>query len=186
MTLHVNEFRVIIAGSREFSDYELLKKNKPYTDLSHTIIIFICTFDPFGKNLGKYTFKNICQENKDVYLRDEAEKIFFNAKGMQDNLTNEQKAFLNFVAGKGATDKFTKNLEAQVKYIKSDSKKKVEYMTWKQELIEQKNEGILEANKNMVVKLLKRGKMTLQEIAEDCAMSVEQIREIAKANKIAI
>ena len=38
----------------------------------------------------------------------------------------------------------------------------------------------------MVVKLLKRGKMTLQEIAEDCAMSVEQIREIAKANKIAI
>ena len=59
-------------------------------------------------------------------------------------------------------------------------------MTWKQELIEQKNEGILEANKNMVVKLLKRGKMTLQEIAEDCAMSVEQIREIAKANKIAI
>lgn len=167
-------------------DYELLKKNKPYTDLSHTIIIFICTFDPFGKNLGKYTFKNICKENKDVYLGDESEKIFFNAKGMQDNLTNEQKAFLNFVAGKGATDRFTKNLEAQVKYVKSDSKKKVEYMTWKQELIEQKNEGILEANKNMVVKLLKRGKMTLQEIAEDCAMSVEQIREIAKANKIAI
>ena len=26
MTLHVNEFRVIIAGSREFSDYELLKR----------------------------------------------------------------------------------------------------------------------------------------------------------------
>ena len=30
MTLHVNEFRVIIAGSREFSDYELLKKTCDY------------------------------------------------------------------------------------------------------------------------------------------------------------
>ncbi|MDO4988251.1 MAG: Rpn family recombination-promoting nuclease/putative transposase, partial [Synergistes sp.] len=40
-------------------DGDALRKGAFYRDLRKSIIIFICTFDPFGENLGKYTFNNI-------------------------------------------------------------------------------------------------------------------------------
>lgn len=183
-------------------DYELLKKNEPYTNLKRTIIIFICTFDPFDRGLGRYTFRSTCQEDKSLNLRDESDKIFFNASGSRTNLTDQQRAFLDYVAGKGATDDFTKEIEAEVEYVKSDSRKKVDYMTWAQEMLDYKyfarmegreegrmeglEEGRKEANNDTAVRMLKRGKMSVQEIAEDCGISEEQVRKIAQENEISI
>lgn len=122
-------------------DYELLHKGQSYSTLGRTIIIFICTFDPFKAGLSKYTFRNTCEEDSGVQLGDETEKIFFNATGNHEGLTDAQKQFLNYVAGKGAGDDFTRQLDERVKEIKMDQKKKVDYMTWKQEIIEQREEA---------------------------------------------
>lgn len=104
-------------------------------------LIFICTFDPFKAGLSKYTFRNICEEDSGVQLGDETEKIFFNATGNHEGLTEAQKQFLNYVAGKGAGDDFTRQLDERVREIKMDQKKKVDYMTWKQEIIEQREDA---------------------------------------------
>ena len=40
-------------------------------------VIFICTFDPFGKSLYRYSFRNVCREDGTLELRDEAYKLFF-------------------------------------------------------------------------------------------------------------
>ena len=43
-------------------DTDHLKKKQSYRSLPETDILFICTFDPFGKGLPKYTFRNKCEE----------------------------------------------------------------------------------------------------------------------------
>lgn len=51
---------------------------KPGDDFDHLLpgyVIFICTFDPFGHGLYRYTFENICWE-QNFPLNDGATKIF--------------------------------------------------------------------------------------------------------------
>lgn len=48
-------------------------------------------------------------------------KIFFNAVVNHEGLTEAQKLFLNYVAGKGAGDDFTRKLDERVREIKMDN-----------------------------------------------------------------
>ena len=76
-------------------DLNNLKKGKAYDELKNSYVIFICTFDPFGKNLSKYTFENICRENTDLYLKDGAYKVFLNSEAHETAKSENLKAFLN-------------------------------------------------------------------------------------------
>lgn len=44
-------------------DDDALKKGELYSKLRQTIIIFICTFDPFNRNFSRYTFSSRCHED---------------------------------------------------------------------------------------------------------------------------
>ena len=63
-------------------DVNVLKKGQPYNELKKSIIIFICKYDPFGKNLLRYTFSNLCKENPSISLNDDSSKLFINTKGL--------------------------------------------------------------------------------------------------------
>ena len=41
-------------------------------------MLFLCTFDPFGRGYDKYSFQNLCKEDRELYLKDGTEKIFDN------------------------------------------------------------------------------------------------------------
>lgn len=60
-------------------DIDSLLKGESYSELKESIIIFICTFDPFGENLPCYTFKNLCIENIQLELNDQAIKKIYNS-----------------------------------------------------------------------------------------------------------
>lgn len=42
-------------------DMELLQNGKGYEELPSNYVLFICDFDPFGKNLYRYTFDMNCK-----------------------------------------------------------------------------------------------------------------------------
>lgn len=78
-------------------DIAALKPGEDYNDMKPGYIIFICTFDPFGKGLYKYTFENRCLET-DMPLGDKTMKIFFNTKGINpEEVSEELLAFLAYV-----------------------------------------------------------------------------------------
>ena len=54
-----------------------IRKGQKYKDLKRSIIIFICTYDPFGKGIGRYTFEEVCQEYTDIILDDGITKIIY-------------------------------------------------------------------------------------------------------------
>lgn len=110
-------------------DLNAIEKGADYSELPQSFVIFICTFDAFGKGRWRYTFENMCKEDNDVLLEDGTAKIFFNTDGTKGNISEDTKNILKFIANNTAEDDFTKKLEQEVQKIKENKEWQVEYMT---------------------------------------------------------
>ena len=49
-------------------DLNILNRGEDYASLRRSFVIFICTYDPFGKGRWVYTFENRCREDQDIAL----------------------------------------------------------------------------------------------------------------------
>ena len=127
-------------------DGDILKKGEAYENLKKSFVIFICKFDPFDKNYGRYTFNHWCDENKSVGLGDEATKILLNTKGDMQGMSKELKAFLSYIETGKPADAYTAELDNTVNVLKKDEGVRAMFMTWEQVKIESaakgKREGI--------------------------------------------
>ena len=110
-------------------DLQLIDKGQLYDELKRSYVIFICPFDLYGKGRHIYTFENICKEDGSISMGDEAVKIFLNAKGTLDDVSDELKAFLDYVAGKKPKDAYVERLEEAVKEARKNREWRHEYMT---------------------------------------------------------
>ena len=108
---------------------ETLRESGNYNDLPDAYVIFICTFDPFGKGRHIYSFQNYCTEDKDIALGDGAYTVFLNTKGTEKDVSPELKRFLDFV-GKNevSEDTFIEKLDEKVKEAKANTEWRREYM----------------------------------------------------------
>ena len=110
-------------------DADSLLKGTDYEDLPRTIIIFICTTDPFKLGLPKYTFRTTCAESDMLNLDDNAEKIIYNASKYEGVEDKDLRAFLKFVSENRTSDSFTEKLMARIGGIKADEIFRKEYMS---------------------------------------------------------
>ena len=110
-------------------DLQLIDRGETYKKLNRSFVIFICLKDIFGKGRHIYTFENICKEDKTLHLEDGTAKIFLNADSQMDDVSEELKAFLNYVAGKETTDAYVEELEEAVNEAKKNREWRHEYMT---------------------------------------------------------
>ena len=125
-------------------DLNLIEKGSPYKELKKTYIIFICLENPFkesGKNLPIYTFENICLQDNEIKLKDDAYKVIINAAGDRDNLSDNMCAFLDYLQGKDAESKLTKAIETSVDKAIERSDWRVEYMTLNAKIMEERAEA---------------------------------------------
>lgn len=65
------------------TDIRIHSPGEDFNDLKPGYVIFICTFDPFGKGLYRYTFEERCPECE-LPLGDGTRKIFLSTKGKND------------------------------------------------------------------------------------------------------
>ena len=71
-------------------------------------------FDLFGLGRHIYTFKNFCQEDKNLSLGDDTTKVFLNATGTMDDVKGDLKAFLEYIAGEVPDNDFVQALDSAV------------------------------------------------------------------------
>ncbi|MCM1399325.1 MAG: Rpn family recombination-promoting nuclease/putative transposase [Clostridium sp.] len=163
-------------------DLNILEKGGDYQDLKRSFVIFICTFDLFGKGRHIYTFENRCLQDYDIGLGDETTKIILNTKGTMDDVTPEMKRLLNYIDGQAASDAFTKELETAVKSVRSKEKWRIEYMTlemhYREKYEEGVEDGLEQGAKQLAIKMLKAGKLSVAEISEYSGLTIEQITEL--------
>ena len=109
-------------------DLNLIEKGFPYTALNTSYVIFICTFDPFGKGKYQYTFRALCQEDTSYALEDGTMRIFFNTKGNLEEAPDELRELLQYIETNQPENTFTKQLDHEVECAKKNEKWRREYM----------------------------------------------------------
>ena len=131
---------------QDLIDINLLEKGSDYSELKNGIVIFICSFDVFGKGRHLYTFQNQCLQDISITLGDGTTKIFLNTKGTMDDIPVPLRNFLNYIDAGVITDDFTEELENAVIDVRKDKRWSKLIMTVEQLI---KDEGKLAKKEGM-------------------------------------
>ena len=166
-------------------DVDLLKSGQQYKELKTTYIIFICLDDVFKKGLAKYTFENLCVEDKETKLNDRTQKVFYICKNYDKLLDTRQKAFLRMVTQNSSSDDFTQRVGGLVENAKRNTQWRQQFMEWDREMAcmraKGREEGLAEGARQNAIENARSfyaNGASLELIAKSLNMTVKQVKEI--------
>lgn len=133
-------------------DVAFLEPGEDFGRLPKSFVIFICTFDLFGRKRYIYTFEERCLEDGEP-LGDETRKVFLSTKGEnRDEVSEELIQFLRFVEQSEvpldcAQDALTKQLSDRIAKLKRDRRMEARYMLLGELLDDERREAREEGRK---------------------------------------
>ncbi len=155
----VIDIKILPAGERD------------YSKLNDCMIIFICTFDLFGRGRYCYTFENCCIEEPDLALGDGMRKIFLNTKGMvTEGVSSELIDFLHYVEnsiGFSPATERVKKISERVKKVKENAQAEVKYMTLDEYVYYRIEDGIREGLQEALQEALEEKQAELQQALQE-------------------
>ncbi len=161
-----------------------LEAGEKYSKLKDTYVIFICTFDLFGKGYGKYMFETTCLQNPHIKLEDGRHTVFVNATG----ITNDQKLqeFLDYLKdGTISNSSFIRDLDRTVRKNSTNAKWKEEYnmLLAREEMLREEGEqkGIIAGYKSLY-RLIQKSTITIAQ-ALDSVENKEDFQKWLKTQK---
>ena len=117
-------------------DTEQLDKGVGFDDLPETYVIFFCTFDPFGRGLRKYTYRQTCIEDGSTESWDETTRIFLNAKGRTGTVSEDLQGVLDYLAGHNDREgDLIKDIESTVSEVLSSEANRRDFMKYEADLM---------------------------------------------------
>ena len=166
-------------------DQEILSTGTDYIFLKETYIIFICTYDPFGKGKYVYHFHMTCDEDDSIQLNDKMNWIFYNTTADLSDAPEGIKRFLGYVETEAAEDEFTKLLDKEVKNARLNEEWRSEYLKTYVNDMDMRREGYIEGEKQgererdrtLINQWLQKGK-AITEIADDLGKSEEYVKSL--------
>lgn len=166
-------------------DTDLLSPSQDYTSLRKTIILFICCFDPFHRNLPIYRFRYRAEEDFSLTLGDETEKVFVNADYVGELAKGELGSFLHFVTTEESTSAFTEKIAVAMDEL-NRSEEGRSLMTLEMKMREERRiahekgreEGRVEGRKEMVLEQLAAGDITCELAGKWLKLSPEEVAKL--------
>lgn len=158
-------------------DLNILNRGEEYAELKQSYVIFICTFDPFGKGMCCYEFENTCKDCEGLPLGDKRKVLFFNTKGKTINVSKKVADLLRYMETRQITDEFTKRLEDEVFKARQNKEWMVEYMksfVWE---MDARNEGREEGRLIQLVELVREGDISIEKAIEKSKLSEAEFKE---------
>ncbi len=129
-------------------DVTALKPGESFAELKPVYVVFICTFDPFGRGRYRYTFTNRCEE-EDFPLGDGAARVFLSTKGMNESeVPKELVNLLHYM--ENSTDAYVsevddptvRKLHERIRELKRSREWEARYMQFEELLREREREGL--------------------------------------------
>ena len=164
----------------EMDSYQI-RKGAKYSELKKAYVIFVCLSDPFQAGRSVYTFRQTCQEDKNILLEDGRYTVFLNASGDQNGLPEGLIRLLDYIRTGDATDAFTEKLEQRVKELWEDNDWREHYMTFEMKLDEKWEEGLEQGEINSAMRMIEDGELSLEKIALYSGLALEQVRALKKS-----
>ena len=159
-------------------DQEILSSGTDYIFLKETYIIFICTYDPFGKGKYVYHFHMTCDEDDSIQLYDKMNWIFYNTTADLSEAPEGIKKFLSYVENEHAEDEFTRLLDKEVKNARLNEEWRSEYLKTYVNDMDMKREGYLEGEaekeKELLQNLMKTMHLTESEAREKLGINLDK------------
>ena len=122
-------------------DSDFVRKGDSYKTLPESTILFICTFDPLGKGLDRYTFRERCIEDDTLLLGDGTTKVFYNCTYKGDNIPDDLKHLYEYIDnGKTGSD-LTKRIHKAVNKARKIEEWRSMYMKEMVLLMDAREEG---------------------------------------------
>ena len=112
-------------------DAENLESGESYNKLRNVLVIFITSYDPFGRERMVYTIQNKCVEEPDLLYEDGAKSIFLYTKGTKGNPPEELLGLLHYMedpSDENAQTEGLKSLHKMVTEVKRDREVGLAYM----------------------------------------------------------
>ena len=157
-------------------DLHILEKGEDYASLKKSFVIFICTYDPFGKGRRVYTFENRCIEDTSIALGDEATKIILNVKGTVGEVNEELGNVLSYMDGSAPNSEYTRALDKAVEEIRSDEKWRREYMVLNEMI--RSRERLAEHRRSVAQIRKSRGRFNADELADIYIIEPKAVKAI--------
>ena len=129
-------------------DMDLLRRGGGYGSLSDAYVIFICDFDPFGYKKYRYTFQNMCLEEKGFVLKDGQTTMFLSTRGENpEEVPGSLVSFLKYIglglseSTKESKDGYVRQLQAAVRRVKASREMEAKYMLLEEMLQDEREAG---------------------------------------------
>lgn len=181
-------------------DVAALKPGDCFMDLKPSYVIFICTFDPFGRGRYCYTYEQRCVEDG-FPLEDETCRIFLNTRGTNDAEVPQLLVdFLHYVeksddaCASQAVSPQIEKLHTKIQLLKRSREWEAKYMTVDDYIRDQAEEVAQEMAQEMVQEMVKEmvdkariatfaelirdGMITMEQAATKLNMTVEELQTI--------
>ena len=164
-------------------DISFLDQGYSYKTLNDSFIIFICLFDPIGKNRAIYTFENICVEDKTIPLQDGIKKIILNANAFNTTDNKDLQGFLQYVkTGKITTD-YTGRIEQMIQTVKQNELARREYHILPAALMDAFDEGEAKGSRQKALETAKnlfQFGLSVENIAKATGLSKAEVEALEK------
>lgn len=125
-------------------DVNFLNRGSSFKQLPENNIVFICTYDPFGRGKAVYEFENRSTENPPLSLNDGTRKYFFNCTYEGSDIPEELIHFYEFVRTGNAEDMLTWDLKKAVEENRMNFIYNSDYLRQRLLLEDAREEGIEE------------------------------------------
>lgn len=163
-----------------------LKRNQPYSELRPTYIIFICMFDPFGRDEYVYSFENT-DKRLGFSIGDESYKMFLNVNGHKGNVTSAFKELMAYFKTSSIPSNCGNPLVYMLDQMVAEKRENKDwrdsYMTWERYGFEQMNkgraEGLAEGRTKIVENLIRSG-LDVEKLSEMSGVPLEEVLKIQK------
>ena len=109
-------------------DTDHLSKGKSYRELPEGRVLFLCTFDPFGKGYAKYSFQNLCKEDRELYLKDGTEKIFYNCAANPEKVPENLRELYDYIRSGKVGGDLSQRIDEAVCIARKNEEWRSEYM----------------------------------------------------------
>ena len=147
-----NEGREALPQRSRFHQAEMdvmsLGPGQSMSELKPVYVVFICTFDPFGRGRYRYTFENRCVE-EDFPLEDGATRVFLSTKGKNHAEVPEELVNLLYYIEDSTescvsrtNDAVVRKLHERVQELKRSRTWEGRYMMFEELLLEHERKGI--------------------------------------------
>ena len=155
-------------------DMDFLDKCDSYKKLPESTVIFICTFDPFGKGMYRYSFRERCDETADLLLNDGTTKIFYNCTYEGSDLPEGLRQLYDYINHGKVKGNLTKKIDDAVIKGKKNEIWRSQYMKERVIIQDAKEEGREETLIQSIRNIMKNLKLTAEQAMDSLGLSPEE------------